>query len=181
MKLEKMTVWLGLLGQLAVLGGLVALVIEIRSNTQSIRAQELASLTDRISTRQLALMNPDIRGVYTKSLFSPNDLTVDEMLGASIYLNYRTDTAYTAFTSAQNGTLTQSDWEIFLRATPFYLGTEFGRRWWELIKGDYASNPGSAAFVESIDQMLEDSHRLPDDSFYAELCRKLGMSSCPSR
>jgi len=181
MKLEKMHVWLGLLGQLAVLGGLVALVIEIRSNTQSIRAQELASLTDRISTRQLALMNPDIRGVYTKSLFSPNDLTVDEMLGASIYLNYRTDTAYKAFISARDGTLTQRDWENSLRDTPYYLGTEFGRRWWDLIKGDYASNPDNEAFVESIDQMLQDSSLLPDDIFYAELCKKLGMSSCPSR
>jgi hypothetical protein len=181
MKLEKINVWLGLLGQLAVFGGLVALVIEIRSNTQSIRAQELASISDRLSARQLALMGPDIRGVYTKALFSPNDLTLEEMLGVSIFLNYRLGTAFDAFTSAQNGTLTQSDWETSLRDTLYYLGTEFGRNWWELEKSEFGDYPGGEEFVESIDKTLNDGSGLPDDKFYAELCEKLGMSNCPPK
>ena len=70
MKFERLNAWLGLLGQLAVLGGLIALVVEIRGNTLSLRAQELATLEDRNSARQIALFDAELRGFVREGAVS---------------------------------------------------------------------------------------------------------------
>ena len=48
MTMEKFNGWMTLIGQFAVLAGLIALFVEIRGNTLSTRTQELASITDRV-------------------------------------------------------------------------------------------------------------------------------------
>lgn len=179
MTMEKFNGWMTLIGQFAVLAGLIALVVEIRGNTLSTRTQELASITDRVQERQLALFDPDLRRAYVKALFSPEELTVDEMLGASIYMSYRINTAYRAYVSTDTGLLLEEDWQTFLTDIPLYLGSRFGRNWWSRSKNDFRDGNRGNDFVAAIDAELERSEIQPDDEYYAELCRFLGMSDCP--
>ncbi len=127
MKLDRLNTWLNLFGQLAVFAGLIALVVEIRGNSQSLRAQELATLEDRDSARQVALFSSELRDVYTKALYSPVDLTIDEMMGTGLYHSYRMATVAVVYTRVRQGTLQQSDWDSFATTLPIFLGNKFGR------------------------------------------------------
>lgn len=179
MKFERLNAWLGLLGQLAVLGGLIALVVEIRGNTLSLRAQELATLEDRNSARQIALFDAELRGLYAKALFKPEELTVDEMIGVSNYLSYRVASLAGVYSRVQDGTLLESDWNESLQSVPIYLGSDIGRNWWQEARHDYVEDPGLLGFVEGIDEVLESSSVVPDDVFYARMCKRLEIRDCP--
>lgn len=179
MDLERLNGWLGLLGQLAVLGGLIALAIEIRGNTKSLRAQEIATITQQDFERQLMLLDPDVRADYTQALFDPENLTLDQVYGASMLLNYRVSTLQSVYMSVQDGVLKQADFHGYVDQAGIYLGTRFGRRWWERTKGDFVDFPGQE-FVDAIERSIRETTILPDDVYYVELCKAVSQSDCNS-
>ncbi|MEM1434893.1 MAG: hypothetical protein AAGG11_12605 [Pseudomonadota bacterium] len=180
MNLEKLNGWLNFFGQLAVLGGLIALVVEIRGNSQSLRAQEVAIIAQQDVDRQLLLLDPDARADYAKALFDPAGLTQEELFGASMYLEYRTSTLQSVFSSVQDGILTEADWESYASSAHIWLGSPFGRRWWEFTKDAWAAFPGQE-FVDTIDESLKEADGRPDDLYYIELCETMGLSGCATR
>lgn len=166
MKLEKINSLLGLAGNFAVLLGLIALAIEINDNTAAMRSQELSSFQERTQSLLASLMGEDIRRIYVKSLTEPEALTLEELRGITAYLSIRISNLERIYTAEASGIIRREDWESEILGAPIYLGSQFGRVFWENIKGDYAHRP---EFVEAVDTALTTSPILPDDEYFLDL------------
>lgn len=68
MKFDKLNPWLSLVGNIAILLGLMAVAIEIRDNSVAVRSQELGALRELNQDRYLAMLSPDFLSLYVKSL-----------------------------------------------------------------------------------------------------------------
>lgn len=176
MQLERLNAWLGLLGHFAVLAGLLALTIEIRSTQLDIQQQAEEAVQDREFTRQLALLDPSVRASYTKALFHPDEMELDDVFGASMYLNARINSLRGYFRSYEQGIISRERWEASLTETALFLGSEFGRKWWAFTKQDYSR--GASEFVEFVDAAVVNPQVIPDDRYYRELCRHLELPKC---
>jgi hypothetical protein len=166
MKLERVNGLLSFLGNIAILLGLIALAVEINDNTAAVRAQELGALADQDRERQLAMLDPDVRAFYVKSLYSPEELTLDELMGMTSYLSYRVGVLGRTHQAYLDGIVRPADWEVRLLDVPIFLGSPFGQLWWDSAKADYADIP---EFVDAIDQAIATSPVVPDDEFLLDL------------
>ena len=111
----------------------------------------------------------DLQALYIKSLYSPQELTLEEVWGISSFLSYRMILLKRAFDSYQDGVIQKDDWDDRARSVPVYLGNDFGRVFWDsLFKPDYANSPG---FVSAIDEALATSPVVPDDEWLQDLQR----------
>jgi len=166
MKIDKLNTWIGFSGNIAILLGLIALAVEISENTAAVRAQELGAQRQENQDRQLAMLGADTREFYVKSLYNPAELTLVELQGMTAYLSYRVGSLERAYQSYLDGIIRPADWERRLYDIPIYLGTSFGRLWWNLGKNDYTNRP---EFVSAVDQAIEAGPVVPDDQFLLQL------------
>lgn len=164
MNIDKLNQWLSLVANFAVLFGLLALVVEIRSNTSAIRSSEWGAIMD-----QSALLNQadePRNNAYMKALYSPDELSVEELRMAVNTITGRLGVLQRAYKGYQEGTVREEDWNYLVGQTPIYLGTGFGLVLWEQLKYDYESIPG---FNEEIERALSSSSIVPDDAWFLEL------------
>lgn len=169
MKSNKLEAWLSFAGHIAVLLGLVALAIEIRNNTSAVRAQELGELHDQAQERRVLALSTDFPSIYVKSLYSPNELSIEEIYVFASFIHMRLDHLQRHFRAYRDGIITQEDWESELVNVPIYLGGKAGELVWSLAKADFSHDP---SFVEHVDRAVRDSDLVPDDKFYLELQKK---------
>lgn len=166
MQLERMNSWLRIGGQFAILAGLVALAIEIRGNTMALRSQELAALSDRQAARQLVMLDSEFRAIYVKSLYTPTDMTMNDLVAMNAYMSNRLSNLFNTYVAFQNGVLRASDWESRIVSAPMFLGTVFGKQYWEARKADF---PDAPEFVAAVDNALANSPLVSDDKYLIEL------------
>jgi hypothetical protein len=166
MKMEKLNAWIGFSGNVAILLGLIALAVEISDNTAAVRAQELGALQEQTQERRLALLSKDLRELYIKSLYSPAELTLDELLAINTILTYRVTVLNRYYRAYSDGIIQQEDWESVLLEVPIFLGSSFGRLFWDEIKADYPHEPD---FVDDMTRALSSSAVIPDDEYFINL------------
>jgi len=154
------------LANVGVLASVIFLAIEIRGNTVAVRSQELGCLFEQDQALLFATVDPDTRRPYVKSLYQPEELTLEELQGMTALLAVRMAILERIFQAYQDGVARPADWEDRLNSVPIYLGSSFGRVWWDHIKADYAHRPD---FVNAIDDALETSVIAPDDEWLLDL------------
>ena len=158
---------LSLLANAGVIAGIVFLAYEVRQNTEAVRAEELVSRLDADLQRELTMAtDPDLQALYIKSLYNPEELTLEELWGISSFLSYRVENLRRAYLSYQDGVTQQIDWEQRAFIVPIYLGSPFGRAYWEHLKADFANTP---LFVQAVEEALATSPVVPDNIWLLEL------------
>ena len=163
-----------ILANIGVIVGIAFLAIEINGNTAAVRAQELAVTESITRERQMLLAtNPSLRSLLIKSLYSPSELTTDDLLGITAYLMARVETLRQSRRSFVAGTISEEDWEDDLHFAPIYLGGSFARVWWGVAKDDFSHDPD---FIADVDRVLASPSVVPDDAWYEELERALAQS-----
>ncbi len=174
MKLERINAWLTLAGNVAILVGLVALAIEIRGNTTALRIQVMDNAAAAAGERQLlTATSPELRDLYVKALFNPEELTLADAWGVSAYFNHRLDLIQTQYFRYTDGATTRADWEdIKLQAT-YVFGTATGQKYWNAVRADYSYIP---EFVAAIDAELTRSDLVPNDQWLLEFHENLTVS-----
>jgi len=160
---------IGILANLGVLVSIAFLAYEMRQNTTAIREEALEARSNAELTRELAMAtDTDLQALYIKSLYSPQEMTLEEVWGISSFLSYRMVLLKRAYDSYQDGVIQKDDWDDRARSVPVYLGNDFGRVFWVSLKPDYANSPG---FVNAIDEALATSPVVPDDEWLMDLQR----------
>ena len=156
MKFGRLNSWLGVVSNIAIVLGLVALVIEIRANTQAVRSQEISQGEAFERQRQLLLAtDPVLTPIYMKSLYEPSALTLEEIHRVTYYLVSRVDTLRRCYQTFNDEVTTREDWEDCRHFAPMYLGSQFGRVWWDLVKEtDYNQDPDFVADVDRAEGAL---------------------------
>ena len=152
MKLDRFGGWLALVTNLGVVGGLVLLAVELRQNTQIVRAQAVTSLLTGQMSAETAFMGEDTAAAFVKALDSPGTMTDEEIVKVWAYLNVAMMAVMQTHSMYSLGLATDQAWETATSTATTWLGFPFGRVWWSELRTGYPSD-----LVEAIDAALAGS------------------------
>ena len=140
MNLERSGGWLALVANLGVVAGLVLLAVELRQNTQVVRAQASMNLAIGQTSAEVAFMGEDTAAAFVKAMNSPGTITDREIVQLWAYLNALLLSVLQTHTMVELGLATEEDQKAAARTAAHWLGWNFGRVWWAEIKTDFPSD-----------------------------------------
>ena len=153
---SKINDWLTLIANVAVVGGILFLAIELRQNNELLRSESRQALVANDLTSLTAnLENAD---VFAK-LVSEVELSSEEQLRVSFM--YALDLRNREFEYFQyiNGLLDEETWLAYRHVILINHSTVLGRKWWDEI-GRGLVDP---EFARLVDGLLVDAQ--PDDTY----------------
>jgi hypothetical protein len=138
--------WLTLVANVAVVGGIVFLAIEIRQNNEFLRSESRQTLVANDVTSLTA--NIENADVFAK-LLAGQELSAEDQLRLSFM--YALDLRNREFEYFQysNGLLDEETWLAYRHVILFNHSTELGRKWWDEI-GRGVVDPDFAALVDEL-------------------------------
>ena len=140
MNLERSGGWLALVANLGVVGGLILLAVELRQNTQVVRAQASVNLATGQTAAEVAFMGEDTAAAFVKAINSPGTITDREIVQLWAYLNAAVLSVQQTYTMVKLGLATEEDQKAAARSAAGWLGWNLGRVWWAEIKTDFPSD-----------------------------------------
>jgi hypothetical protein len=152
----KFNEWLTLIANVAVVGGIVFLAIEIRQNNELLRSESRQALVSNDVTSLTAnLENVD---VFAK-LTSQEELSAEDQLRLSFM--YTLDLRNREFEYFQyvNGLLDEETWLAYRHVIVVNHSSDLGRSWWDVV-GRGIVDP---EFADLVDELLLGAS--PDDTY----------------
>ena len=152
----KFNEWLMLIANVAVVGGIVFLAIEIRQNNELLRSESRQALVSNDVTSLTAnLENVD---VFAK-LTSQEELSAEDQLRLSFM--YTLDLRNREFEYFQyvNGLLDEETWLAYRHVIVVNHSSDLGRSWWDVV-GRGIVDP---EFADLVDELLLGAS--PDDTY----------------
>lgn len=145
------------IGGIFVVVSLIYLALQVRQNTQSLRAENYARALDRISAIQSQLTREsDLADLVTRGVVSTAALTPAERIRFT-WAFYETFGAFEfMFHQAQAAALPADVWERWAATITWWLSWPGVRTWWRARPA-----PFSASFAGFVDEVLAD---LPTDT-----------------
>jgi hypothetical protein len=140
MNLERSGGLLALVANLGVVGGLVLLAVEVRHNTQVVRAQASVNLATGQSSAEVAFMGEDTAAAFVTAINTPGTITDREIVQLWAYLNAAVLSVQQTHAMFELGLATEEDQEVAARSAAHWLGWNFGRVWWAEIKTNFPSD-----------------------------------------
>ena len=140
MNLERSGGWLALVANLGVVGGLVLLAVELRQNTQVVRAQASMYLATGQASAEVAFMGEDTAAAFVKAINSPGTITDREIVQLWAYLNAAVLSVQQTHEMVELGLATEEDQKAAARTAAYWLSWNFGRVWWAEIKTNFPSD-----------------------------------------
>jgi hypothetical protein len=150
-KLERFSVWLAVVANLGVVGGLVLLAVELRHNTQVVRAQGVGDLVTGQTSAEAAFMGDDTAAAMADAFVSPETLTDEEILQIWAYLNTAMMAVEQTYSMYSLGLATEDDLKVAASRAADWLSFPFGAVWWKEMKTNFP-----AALAAEIDAALSD-------------------------
>ena len=156
MNSAKFNDWLTLIANVAVVGGIVFLAIEIRQNNELLRSESRQTLVSNDVTSLTA--NLEHVDVFAK-LVSKEELSAEDQLRLSFM--YTLDLRNREFEYFQyvNGLLDEETWLAYRHVIVVNHSSDLGRSWWDEI-GRGIVDP---EFAKLVDELLVNTP--PDDTY----------------
>jgi hypothetical protein len=114
--------------------------VELRQNTQVVRAQASVNLATGQTSAEVAFMGEDTASAFVKAIKSPGTITDREIVQLWAYLNAAVLSVQQTYTMVKLGLATEEDQKAAARTAAHWLGWNFGRVWWAEIKTNFPSN-----------------------------------------
>ena len=147
----------GLLANLGVLAGIVALVIEINQNTAHTRALLVDQLQSRIDALNAVHLVEDPTPAIEKSLLTPGSLTFAEYRVVDAYLINGVNIMHSYRQLSEAGLSDDETWRDFVRDNAvWYFGNRYAKNWWEKV--------GRSVFDQELVEALDEAISDLDDS-----------------
>jgi len=153
---SKVNEWLTLIANIAVVGGIVFLAVELHQNNELLRSESRQALVanDLLSLTQ-GVENAD---VYVK-LVSKEELSAEEQLRLSFIFALDLRNREFEYFQYVNGLLDEETWQSYQRVILINHSNGRGRAWWSEI-GRGIVDP---AYAKLVDQLLVNAQ--PDDTY----------------
>ena len=151
MESSKITNWLSIATNLAVLAGLLLVVLELNQNASLARValKNEGSVTENEVWQALMANAPN--EVIAKSVECPERLTYADYIVLDSYLFTALNNVYRNYEMAKEELFTEKDWKSEVEGyAHWYLGDEFSRTYWEEVGKAYFDRE----FVEYVDLQL---------------------------
>jgi hypothetical protein len=152
MNWDRINRWSTAISNVALLGGLVLVAVQIRQNTAITRAQLMNDYYLADMQLELAMMGEDPAASFTRAVFDPEALTEYDAAILDRYFNYGVVQVRRLRQMYELG-LAGEGWQDRIGYLRWHLGNEAGRRWWARTRGDEMGDEVIAA----IDSILLDS------------------------
>lgn len=156
MNSSKINEWLTLIANVAVVGGIVFLAIEISQNNELLRSESRQALVANDVTSLTAnLENADVFAKFV----AEEDLSAEDQLRISFMYSLDLRNREFEYIQHANGLLDEKSWLAYRHVLIINHSTGLGRVWWNEI-GRAIVDPG---FAEMVDELLVDANA--DDTY----------------
>jgi len=153
---SKISDWLSLVANVAVVGGILFLAIELRQNNELLRSESRQAL---IANDAASLTtNVEHAGVFAK-LVAGDSLSAEEQLRLSFMFALDLRNREFEYFQHVNGLLDEETWLAYLNVIRINHSTELGRKWWNQIGRRFVD----PQFAELVDDVLADAE--PDETY----------------
>ena len=137
MKPERYSGWLALAANLGVLGGLVLVAVELRHNSQVVRAQAATNLLSGQTSAELAFMGDDTAAAFATAITSPGETSNREIVQLWAYMNSALLSVQQTHAMFELGLATEEDMDDAARTAAHWLGWNYGQVWWSEMKSNF--------------------------------------------
>ena len=158
MKNSKVNDWMTLVANIAVVGGIIFLAIEIRQNNELLRSESRQTLVANDVTSLTA--NIENSDVFAK-LVSKEELTAEDQLRLSFMFALDLRNREFEYLQYSNGLLDEETWLSYRQVILVNHSTGLGRKWWHEIGRGFVG----PEFAKSVDELLANAQ--PDDTYEA--------------
>ena len=156
MNSSRINEWLTLVANIAVVGGIIFLAIEVRQNNELLRSESRQALvTNDVASLAANFQNAD---VFAK-LVSESEMSAEDQLRLSFMFALDLRNREFEYFQYINGLLDEQTWLAYRHVILINHSTGLGRAWWDEI-GRGIVDP---EFAELIDELLVDAQ--PDDTY----------------
>jgi hypothetical protein len=156
MNSSKINHWLTLIANVAVVGGIVFLAIEISQNNELLRSESRQALVaNDVTSLTVSLENAD---VFAK-LISKEELSAEEQIRLSFMYSLDLRNREFEYFQYTNGLLDEATWLAYRHVILVNHSAGLGRSWWEEI-GRGLVDP---EFADLVDELLIDAQE--DDTY----------------
>jgi hypothetical protein len=125
------------LANVGVIAGLVLLAVELRQNSQIVRAEAILSHLAGQSSAETSFMGDDTAAAMATALAAPEDLTDEEILQMWAYLNTSVISAEQTYSMYSLGLATEEDRQSAAKKAADWISFPFGRIWWGEMKTNF--------------------------------------------
>ncbi len=156
MNSTKLSDWLAIVANAAVVGGILFLAIEISQNNELLRSESRQALvTNDVTSLAANFQNAD---VFAK-LVSDQQLSAEDQLRLSFMYTIDLRNREFEYFQYMNGSLDEQTWLAYRHVLLINHSTGLGRRWWDEV-GRGIVDP---VFARLVDELLVDAE--PDDTY----------------
>lgn len=144
---DKLNTWLSVLANLGVVVGIFFLIVEIRQNTEALRAEtHLAMFQGAQQELFVTVEHPDLVAIVADA---GTPATFEDMARMDSFLAAAMNARQYAWRQWRSGVLDEESWEGERNIIALLLGSERTRHWWERL-GRVQFSPSFAALVDEI-------------------------------
>jgi hypothetical protein len=156
MNSSKINEWLTLTANVAVVGGIVFLAIEISQNNELLRSESRQSLVaNDVASLSANFQNADVFAKFV----SEGEMTAEDQLRLSFMFALDLRNREFEYFQYVNGLLDEQTWLAYRHVLLINHATGLGRKWWDEV-GRGIVDPD---FAKLVDELLVDAE--PDDTY----------------
>jgi hypothetical protein len=137
MVIDKLTRWLTLLANLAVLAGIILVAIQIQQNTDITKAQMANEYYLLDAQLELAMMGDSPAQSFQKAVYSPDELNKEDAVILDRYFNFGFVQLGRIRAMIELGVADEELYRERVGDLRWHLENEAGRRWWDQQKKGY--------------------------------------------
>ncbi len=150
---SRVTKWITIATNLAVLAGLILLVMEIRQNNSLAKLQALQERRNVIQQSEMAYYDPEIAKVWIKSIMEPENMTLPEIRAIEAYIDVQLYQAGHIWSLGQAGLMSEEEArEWMLDGVEFIFGNTFAQTWWQRYGSSWSHLTGMDEAISSLDE-----------------------------
>ena len=145
--------WLQIIANAGIIIGLVLVGLEIKQNSDLVKAQLLYEESQRFVSYEMAMLGDNPARVWAKAHTEPESLTLEERRIMEAYFWTFTEQARATQMLAEKGLFADENWQSRVaNEASFFFGNEYGYAWWQIFgKESEYLNP---ELVRAIDEGL---------------------------
>lgn len=156
MNSSRINEWLSLVANVAVVGGIIFLGIEVRQNNELLRSESRQALiANDVTSLSANIENP----APFARLVAGDSLSAEDQLQLSFMFSLDLRNREFEYFQYANGLLDEETWRSYLNVLRLNHSTELGRKWWDEIGRGFV-DPDFAVLV---DEVLADAEA--DDTY----------------
>ena len=157
MESDRLNQWLTLGANFGVLGGLVLVILQMNQNEELIRVQITNDYFESYIAADTTFAGENLPAVWQKSFEDPENLSIAEMRVMEAQTFSPVSRWINLYRLAEAGIVDESFLESQIDMdVSYYLGSQYGRAWWELYSEAIPASYLPTKLKDQIDKKLAD-------------------------